>query len=67
MALGIRDSLATAGEFVGNSNHQLRKICQCIFPKLCNTLYSKNPKYTIYVISDVSLFMRSCKEMIKKR
>ena len=40
-----------------------------IFPTLCNTLYSKNSKYTICNI-DIrgALFfcMRLCKEMMKK-
>ena len=54
--------------FVENSNHLLRNICQYIFPTLCNTLFSKNSKYRIYNIDnrgDIYLCIRMFKEMIK--
>ena len=48
----------------------LEKRLPIYIPALCNTLYSKNAKYTIYNIDiryDFSLWTRLYRQMIKKR
>ena len=47
----------------------LKNVCHYIFLTLCNTLYSKNTKYEIYidVKADISIPMRLFKQVIKTK